>query len=202
LDASDSVSPAVYYRGHRCVLKPLTGQDIRDLYTRPDVIKVLAAYRPWYRPASHPLEWVVQRQTWLASVEPPIEFEALILSVPEQVPVGFISLAGVDATNRKAELAMGLFRGKGTRVGLEALHWVLKTSFDMGQMHKLVFCVSHDNADAHRLLHSLGIPREAVLKEEMQASDGTRQDLYRYALFASEWRQGGVRERLERVVPL
>lgn len=176
--------------------------DIHELYVRADVLEALAAYRPWYRPHLHLLEWLVQRHTWLASLDPPIEFEALMLTAASQTPVGFISLAGVDAINKKAELSMGLFSRKGTRLGLEALHWVLKTSFEVGRMHKLVFCVADDNTEAHQLLKSLGIGLEAVLKEEMQTDAGTRQDLHRYALFASQWHQGIVRQQLERVAPL
>jgi RimJ/RimL family protein N-acetyltransferase len=198
----NSPAPNVYYTGRRCVLRPLMVADIRHLYARPDVLEVLAAYRPWYRPHLHPIEWVMERHGWLAALDPPIEFEALILAQPQQEPIGFISLAGVDAINRKAELSIGLFEKKGTRIGLEALHWVLKTSFEMGRMHKLVFCVADHNAEAHRLLKSLGIEQEAVLKEEMQAEDGTRQDLHRYALFASQWHDGLVRAQLERVAPV
>jgi RimJ/RimL family protein N-acetyltransferase len=79
---------------------------------------------------------------------------------------------------------------------------VFKTSFEKGQMHKLIFCVAHDNHQAHQLLKALNIPLEAVLKEEMQANDGTRQDLHRYALFASDWHRGVVKADLERLAPL
>lgn len=198
----DGVVPKVYHRGKHCLLRPLTDVDIRRLYGQPDVMAVLAAYRPWYRSRLHPIEWMVQRQTWITSLDPPVEFEAVIVALSDETPVGFINLSGVDVINRKAELSMGLFARRGTKLGLEALHWVCKTSFETLHMHKLVCCVAADNAPAHRLLTRFGIGLEAILKEEMQADDGSHHDLCRYALFAAQWRQGAVRHRLEQLAPL
>lgn len=198
----DATVMKAYYSGTHCLLRPVTDVDIRFLYPQNEVKTLLAAYRPWYRPALHPIEWVVQRHTWIMSLDPPIEFEAVIVAQSDGMPVGFINLSGVDAINHKAELSMGLFARRGSKLGLEALHWVCKTSFETLHMHKLVCCVAADNAPVHRLLTRFGIGLEAILKEEMQAGDGSHHDLCRYALFAAQWRQGAVRHRLERLAPL
>lgn len=162
--------------------------------------EVLSAYRPWYKPEEHAINSLVERNEWLAKLSPRPEIEALIVSANRLRPVGFICLGAIDSTNLKAELSMGMFQRQGTRTTLEALHWVLDTAF--ANLHKVVFCVSPTNTQAIRLLKSLGIPLEAVLRQEMLATGGARQDLLRYALLAPEWRDGTTRKRLQRLAPL
>lgn len=161
---------------------------------------VLTAYRPWYKPDEHAINSLVERNEWLAKLSPRPEIEALIVSANRLQPVGFICLGAIDSTNLKAELSIGMFHRQGTRMTLEALHWVLETAF--ANLHKVVFCVSPTNTQAIRLLKSLDIPLEAVLRQEMLAPDGARQDLLRYALLAPEWRDGTTRKRLQRLAPL
>lgn len=194
--------PSFYYRGRHCLLRALSDEDIRSLYPHAQVLAVLADYRPWYKPQVHPLEWMVQRRDWLASVDPPMELEALVLDAVHGSPLGFVCLGAIDTANGKAELALGMFRGRGTRATLETLHWVMETAFSVMGLHKLVFCVSEDNTPAHRLLGHLGIPLEAVLRSEMRTSAGDRADLMRYALLAPEWQQGPLRPRFQHWVPL
>lgn len=158
------------------------------------------AYRPWYKPENHAINNLIERNEWIAKLSPRPEIEALILEAHSLQPVGFICLGAIDNTNFKAELSIGMFHRQGTRVTLEALHWVLETAF--ATLHKLVFCVSPTNTQAIRLLQSLDIPLEAVLRQEMLATDGTRQDLLRYSLLATEWGGGATRKRLQRLAPL
>ena len=158
------------------------------------------AYRPWYKPDAHAIQSLVERNEWLATLSPRPEIEALIVEAHSLRPVGFICLGAIDSANLKAELSMGMFHRQGTRTTLEALHWVLETAF--ANLHKVVFCVSPTNTQVIRLLKSLDIPLEAVLRQEMLATDGTRQDLLRYALLAPEWSGGATRKLLQRVAPL
>lgn len=158
------------------------------------------AYRPWYRPGEHAIHSLIERNEWLAQLSHRPEIEALIVEAHSLQPAGFICLSAIDSTNLKAELSIGMFQRQGTRITLEALHWVLETAF--ANLHKVVFCVSPTNTQAIRLLKSLDIPLEAVLRQEMLATDGTRQDLLRYALLAPEWIGGTTRKRLQRLVPL
>lgn len=188
------------YAGRHCHLLELTSQHIKDLYPLVEVVEVLTVYRPWYKPEEHAISNVVERSEWLTTLVPRPEIEALIVTASNFKPVGFICLGCIDSTNLKAELSIGMFHYRGTRVTLEALHWVLETVF--AQLHKVVFCVAPSNTQAVQLLKSLDIPLEAVLRKEMLAADGNRQDLWRYALLASEWRTGHARQRLQRLVPL
>ena len=191
---------ATLYAGRTCNLLELTSQHIRDLYPLPEVVSVLAEYRPWYRPLEHTIDNLVTRSEWLASLSPRPELEALIVSAPNETPVGFICLGGLDSANLKAEFSIGMFHREGTRVPLEALHWVLETTF--AKLHKVVFCVSPTNKRAVRLIESLDIPFEARLREEVLDPRGNRQDLLRYALLAPEWRVGSTRKLLQRLAPL
>lgn len=188
------------YAGRSCHLQELTSQHIRDLYPLAEVVEVLAAYRPWYKPEEHAISSVVERNEWLAKLAPRPEIEALIVSAHNLKPAGFICLGGIDSTNLKAELSIGMFHSRGTRITLEAVHWVLETAF--AHLHKVVFCVAPSNTQAVQLLKSLGIPLEAVLLQEMLAPNGSRQDLWRFALLAPEWHSGHTRKHLQRLVPL
>jgi len=183
-------------------LRPLTGDDVRALYLRPEVLAVLPAYRPWFRPEPQAVDLLVQRMEWLASLEPAPELEALVVHRATATPLGFICLAALDTLNAKAELAVAFFRGQGSRPALEAVHWVLETAFARLQLYKLVFCVAPDNHQAHHFLKGLGVVCEAVLKDEVLDPRGHRVDLWRYAMTAPEWATSPARARLQRLVPL
>ena len=181
-------------------MEELSAKDIRDFYPIPDVTSVLATYKPWYIPSEHPIESVVDRLSWVASLTPRPEFEALIRCTQSLKPVGFVCLSGIDNVNAKAEFSIGLFGGQGTRILPETLHWVFQTAF--ANIQKLVFCVSPTNRDALRLIKKLAIPLEATLKDEILTRDGTRQDLLRFALFSKDWNGSSLQQRLQRWAPL
>lgn len=181
-------------------MEELQDQDIRELYSLPEVVTVLAAYKPWYIPSEHPIDSVVDRMNWVASLMPRPEIEALIRCAQSLKPVGFVCLSGIDNINSKAELSIGLFRGIGTRILPETLHWVFQTAF--ATIHKLVFCVSPTNKEALKLIEHLGIPLEATLKDEILTQNGTRQDLLRFAIFSSDWDGSTLQRRLQRWAPL
>lgn len=195
-----SILSTTLYKGRRCHLLELTSQHIRELYPLSEVKGALRAYRPWYKPDEHPIDNLVQRNEWLASLSPRPEIEALIVCAHKLKPVGFICLGGIDSNNLKAELSIGMFHHQGSRITFEALHWVLETAF--ANLFKVVFCVSPANTQAIRLLKSLDIQVEAVLKQEVLGSNGARQDLLRYALLAPEWSGSNTRKLLRRVAPL
>lgn len=191
---------AILYAGRRCQLWELDAKQIRDLYPRTEVQHMLAQYRPWYQPSAQAIEGIVARSQWMAQLTPRPEIEAVIVSSASGQPIGFVCMGAIDTLNLKAEISVGVFRAPGTRAVLEALHWVLAISF--ANVHKVVACVAPTNRAAVALLEGLGVPREAVLGAEVALPDGTRQDLWRYALLAPQWQAGTVRSVLERLAPL
>lgn len=180
----------------------LRPEHIHELYPRRDVINALRSYRPWYEQTGASLQVVAERLSWLASLEPPPEIEALVSHRRSGTPLGFLSLAGLDPLNQKAEFSAAFFRGRGSRPALEALHWAMETIFSTLNVEKLIFHVLPDNHDVLRLLHQLDIQLEARLRLEIRLGDGHRSDLLRYAVFRDAWQNGTTRSRLRRLVPL
>lgn len=200
--AAPSNPDAPLYEGRYCLIRPLSGQDVLELYPRRDVAGILSAYRPWFQPGKHDPRLLLERMTWLATLSPAIEFEVLVLHRPSMTPLGFVCLSGIDAINQKAEFSVAFFRGAGSRPALEAMHWVIESVFGRLQLHKLVFLALPGNLSAHRLLANAGVVCEAVMREEIRLADGSRSDLLRYAMFASDWWDSDARKRMQRLVPL
>lgn len=191
-----------YYQGVACSVRALEAADIRQLYPQPVVAAALAAYRPAYQHQEHLLQDWVERLEWLARLDPPVEREALVLHRRTGAPLGFLALSAIDIYNAKAEASVAFFHGQGSRATLEAIHWLLDAAFSSFPFHKLVFCVQPGNRRAIQLMDALAIPLEAVLRQELRGSHGQRSDLWRYALFRSDWHQSRARARLQRLAPL
>jgi RimJ/RimL family protein N-acetyltransferase len=190
------------YLGRDVLVSVLRSEHICDLYPRAEVEKVLRAYRPWYEQTGANPQMVAERLDWLSHMEPPAEFEALVQHRSSGVALGFLSVAGLDPVNQKAEFSAAFFRGRGSRPALEAMHWAIESIFGPLNVEKLIFNVMPDNVEALHLLSRLGIPLEARLISEIRAGDGQRSDLLRFSLFREAWLRSSCRERLRRIVPL
>lgn len=144
----------------------------------------------------------INRARALASLQPPIEIEALVLHAPSKTPIGSVSLSAIDRLNGKAELSLGFVRGQGTRCVWETLNFALDRAFRELKLAKLVFHVLPDNAPALALMSHLGFAYEGCLREEISLDGERRADLLRYALLAREWHESTLREKLNRIAPL
>lgn len=191
----------VYFQGRHALIQPLSADDIRILYPRPGVAAVLPVYRPGLG-AQAGAEACIARLQALSAFEPPPEIEALVLHRATATPLGFMCLSGIDPLNAKAEFSVAFFRGRGSRSGLEAIHWALTYCFGTLELHKLIFYRLPDNNAARTMLAALGAPLEAVLREELISPQGGRVDLVRHALLRKDWMTSNARHRLERLVPL
>lgn len=193
-------SPAALYDGRRVVVSPLGIETLKAQQAFVEVNRVLHACFPGTE--NDDLTFLPERMEWLSRLDPPLEIGALIQHRPTETPLGFAFLSAIDRRNAKAELSLAFFRGRGSRAALEAVHWLLEAALFHFPLEKLVFHVLPENKPAHALLARLGISEEALLRQEIQRPDGTRTDLVRYALFASEWKNSPARAGLQRCVPL
>lgn len=204
-DHPEAPEAGAWYLGHRVLVRPLGADDLIPLYARPEVRRVHHAYRPWQGCADADLPAMRERLVWLGSLQPALEIEGLVLHRPSGTPLGLLCLSGIDPINGKAELSAAFFRGAGSRPALEAMHWAFEAVFS-GQsaltLRKLLFHVLPGNEAAIRLLHRLGIPLEARLREELLLPGGECVDLLRYAVLRREWLEGEARAALARLVPL
>lgn len=196
-----SIQP--YYLGRHTVIRMLTADDIRQLYLRHDVRAALASYQPWFYFGQFDLDGVIDRKSVLASFDPPLEIEVLVLHRRTSMPLGFMSLAGIDPINGKAEFSAAFFRARGSRPVLESIHWALVECFDRQSLHKLIFHTLPENRAANAMLEAIGARQEGVLREELASQeDGQRLDLVRHALLREDWLKGEARHRLVRLAPL
>ncbi len=191
-----------FYLGRHAIVRTLAADDIRQLYPLPGVRKVLASYQPWFYFGQLDLEGVVERQSVLASFDPPLAIEVLVLHRRTLTPLGFMSLAGMDPINGKAEFSAAFFRARGSRPVLEAIHWALVECFGRQNMHKLIFHTLPENRAANVALEAIGARQEGLLREELAGRDGKRLDLVRHALLRDDWLKGAARRRLVRLAPL
>lgn len=189
-----------FYSGHRVLIRPFRADDLFQLYPQSAVAAILPTYRPWL--GVDDLRAASERLQMLSGIDPPVEIEALVLHHPTGEPLGFLCLSAIDVSNRKAELSLGFFRGRGSRPALEALHWSIDTAFDRFDLYKMIFHVLPDNSRAVRLLQRFNVAQEAVLREEILGADGMRKDLLRFSLFREEWLAGPMRRMLQRSAPL
>lgn len=193
--------PPDLYRGNSIVVRPIQPDDLPLLH---EWLKSpsFAFYRPSLGALCPTIFHLHERFAALAEIEPPVEIEVLVLHRVTEVPVGMMSLSGIDALNRKAEFSMGFVRGQGTRCTMEALHFALDHAFVAMNLRKLIFYAAAENGRALGLMQHWGIPEEGLLRGELLQPDGSVTDLRRFALFKDEWESGPLRKQLRKLVPL
>lgn len=145
---------------------------------------------------------MLERQRWLARIEPPLEIGIMIEHAASHFPIGTVSLSALDHYNHKGELSLYLGRGRGTRCSWEALHAAIVGSFSTLRLDKLIFQVLAANQNAHRPLQRFGVCREGVLRGEIVDRDGQRLDIWRYGLLRNEWPTSALAQWLRRTAPL
>jgi ribosomal-protein-alanine N-acetyltransferase len=104
--------------------------------------------------------------------------------------VGTCTLAGVDPSNRRAELGFALGRGFwGRGYMAAALPAVLEFAFGRLGLHRVFADAEPHNAPSIRALERLGFVREGFLREHYLVQ-GAPQDAIIYGLLKSEWARG------------
>jgi RimJ/RimL family protein N-acetyltransferase len=159
----------------------------------------LAAYHPTLSRVCPSAADLAHRITLFQSFSPPLEIEALVLHAATELPIGIVSLAGIDRVNEKAELSFAFKRGRGTRCAAEALAFALDSAFSTLMLRKLILHVNAGHAASVRLARRAGAVEEGYLRAEV-AGDAGWLDMYRFALWKEEWERGALRVRLMRAV--
>jgi len=145
---------------------------------------------------------LINRMVKIRECTPSIEIEVLIEQSKTHIPIGIMSLSGIDTYNRKAEFSMGFVRGQGTRCTMEAFHFGLEKAFSSLDFRKLIFYITDSNKRALRFIDHCQIQKEGLLYEELLLSSGKTLDLHRYSLLQSAWEKGYLQQTLQRTAPL
>lgn len=135
------------------------------------------------------------------AIQPPVEYEVLILRAADAAPVGVAALTAIDPLNAKAELSLAFVAGRGGHCFLESLAFVLEGALGALALHKLIFHVDADNQAVLRLLRRHGARPEGVLVGELDDGAGGRLDLHRFALFRDQWLAHPLRRRMSARFP-
>lgn len=193
--------PAVLYQGNSIVVRHILPDDMPLLHTwlkSPE----FSNYRPSLSEMCPDVSSLVERMAAVSQFVPSVEMEVLIAHRATQLPIGIMSLSGIDSINRKAEFSIGFVRGQGTRCTMEALHFGLEQAYSGLNLRKLVFYVAAGNEKARRFMTHWHMVEEGLLREELMLASGETLDLHRYALLRAEWENGALRRELQRLVPL
>lgn len=103
---------------------------------------------------------------------------------------GTVTLAGLDAAHRRAEIGFALapaVRGRGLMT--RAVAAVLDFGYARMRLHRIEADVSPDNAASVRLLENLGFRREGLLRERWLVG-GEKQDSLMLGLLAGDRTEG------------
>jgi pseudaminic acid synthase len=169
--------------GAACVKLVPLGEEHTDLILRwrhdPVVAHELFSPRPPTR-AGH--------LAWLKTLGE-ARREYVIVSLPDETPVGTIGLSQIDRHHLTAEygvlLGQATYRGRGlARAASEA---ILRIAFEELGLHRLTLRVFADNAAALRLYERIGFCREGVLREHALGEAAYR-DVVVMGILESEWR--------------
>jgi len=107
--------------------------------------------------------------------------------VLDDQPAGWVSLFDFNVRNRSAEFGYGIIspqRRKG--IGKRMLACAFDLFFHKTELNKLHCQTASFNIASVRLLESLGLTRDAVLRAHHEL-DGKLHDDYIYSILKSEW---------------
>jgi len=103
--------------------------------------------------------------------------------------IGTIGLHEIDLHNRTARMGIIIFseEERGLHHGRNAIETILKFAFEESGFNKVYINVWRDNLKNLRYYPQFGFVQEGLLREEYIQPDGTKHDLSRMAILASEW---------------
>ena len=123
------------------------------------------------------------------------DVRCVILVDGEPEPVGLVSLTGIDAVHRRAEIHLLIGRRDlhGRGVGTEATRQMLGHAFGDLNLHRVFLSVLAHNASAIRVYEKSGFVREGVARESAYKR-GKYEDMIQMGILAREFTTGdGVR---------
>jgi [ribosomal protein S5]-alanine N-acetyltransferase len=107
--------------------------------------------------------------------------------VLEDRPVGWVSLFDFNTRNRSAEFGYGLVRPlRGRRIAKQMLACAFDHVFAATELNKLHCQTASFNLASVRLMESLGMTRDGILRAHHEL-DGELYDDYVYSLLRNEW---------------
>ena len=108
--------------------------------------------------------------------------------VTDDQPAGWVSLFDFNPRNRSAEFGYGIIRPlRGKGIGKRMLAVAFDHFFCEADLNKLYCQTASFNVPSVRLLESLGLNRDGVLRAHHEL-DGDLHDDYIYSLLRHEWR--------------
>ena len=119
----------------------------------------------------------------------------VILVDGEPEPVGLVSLTGIDAVHRRAEMHLLIGRRDlhGRGIGTAATRQMLGHAFGDLNLHRVFLSVLAHNAAAIRVYEKSGFIREGVARESAYKR-GKYEDMVQMGILAREFSaQGGLR---------
>jgi ribosomal-protein-alanine N-acetyltransferase len=173
----------IFLAGQRCSLRPLSPADVDG------------PYLGWFNDAevsrfnSHHVFPYTREEAlaWVAAL--PERRDMLVLAIEvEGRHVGNVSLQGIDAVSRCADLAIVVGERDvwGRGIGAEAAALLVAHGFRALNLNRISCGVVGASAAARRWAERLGMTQEGVRRQALW-TDGAYQDLIEYGLLASEW---------------
>jgi RimJ/RimL family protein N-acetyltransferase len=124
---------------------------------------------------------------WVTAL--PERRDALVLAIEaDDRHLGNISLQGIDAVSRSADLAIvvGERSEWGRGIGAEAAGLLVGHGFQALNLHRISCGVVASSQRARRWAEGLGMTQEGVRRQAIW-TDGAYHDIVEYGLLASEW---------------
>ena len=114
-----------------------------------------------------------------------------ILVDDEPEPVGLVSLTGIDAVHRRAEIHLLIGRRDlhGRGIGTDATRQMLTHAFNDLNLHRVFLSVLAHNAAAVRVYEKSGFAREGVARESAYKR-GKYEDMIQMAILAGDFSAG------------
>ena len=120
------------------------------------------------------------------------DVRCVILVDGEPDPVGLVSLTGIDAVHRRAEIHLLIGRRDlhGRGVGTEATRQMLGHAFGDLNLHRVFLSVLAHNTAAIRVYEKSGFVREGVARESAYKR-GKYEDMIQMGILARDFTAGG-----------
>jgi len=173
-------------------ISALEGRHVRLRRLRPEDAEATLRWRRSERAAllNRGAETVEAQARWIAS-RPPDELNFVIELAAGGVPVGMLSLVGIDPANGRAEPARFLIgepaRVEGVPAAVEAMLLLYELAFERLGLRRVYGTVASDNTLMIKWQKYLGMREEGRLRAHYQL-DGRTQDAVCLGLLAEEWR--------------
>ncbi len=116
--------------------------------------------------------------------------EFIIVTQPEQRPIGVVNLSNIDLQNLRAEygILIGESDARGSGYAFAASELILERAFQDLKLNRLYLYVFVDNFAAIKLYTRLGFQIEGTLRQYI-CKRGLFYDVYEMAILADEWRR-------------